>query len=222
MKLSNKFKVGLIDYGVGNLGSVISAFNVMDIDVRLIEKASDLKLADCLILPGVGNYASCKALLDAGGWTQSLVEETYFRQKPLLGICLGMQLLSTEGYEGAKKGEKISGLSFVEGSIISLKDSGCSDRIPHVGWNSISIQQTKSPIFNGIPNITDFYFVHSYRFIPDNIESIVASVDYGGLSIPAAIQNQHIWGVQFHPEKSSKAGLKLLSNFYNYSINAKS
>lgn len=221
IKHSEKLKVGVIDYGVGNLASVMKALNFLNIDAILVEKTSTINLTDSLILPGVGNFANCKKLLDIGGWTQSILEESLVKQKPLLGICLGMHLLGSKGYEGSENEKDITGLCLINGTVSSLKNSGCSARIPHVGWNSIVIKEPNSPIFNGIPDKTDFYFVHSYGFFPANTNNIVASVQYGGLLIPVAIQNRHIWGVQFHPEKSSKAGLRLLNNFYNYALNVK-
>ena len=207
-------RVGVIDYGVGNLGSVIRALEELRVTPVLITRAIDMHTADSLILPGVGNFADCAKLLGDGGWLQSLRDEVQVDGKPLLGICLGMQLLATTGMEGTENNAAIgtSGLGFIPGRVESLRSLGCSLRIPHVGWNEVTSHMTSSGLFNGIPDSTDFYFVHSYAFVPDDPTHVLATTVYD-IPITAAVRCGHIWGTQFHPEKSSRAGFQLLRNF---------
>lgn len=204
-------KVGILDYGVGNLGSVLRALEELRATPLLIDRAIDAHHADALILPGVGGFAECKQLLDKGGWSSAIREEVLAYKKPLLGICLGMQLLADSGEEGAGDNHQTPGLGLVPGRVVSLKNLGCSARVPHVGWNSISARGDH-PLFNGIPDGTDFYFVHSYAFVPASTEDVVAVTDYGSM-VTAAVSCGNVCGTQFHPEKSSRAGFRLLKNF---------
>jgi glutamine amidotransferase len=212
-------KVGVIDYGVGNVGSVLSTLNLLNVKPVLICDPNEMDTVDKLILPGVGNFKDCVELLNVGGWVQVLNEQVIEKAKPLLGICLGMQLLATKSMEGAddKTTHGIAGLNFIPGKVVNLQSLGCNLRIPHVGWNSVTRHPTLDQSFDGIPDGTDFYFVHSYAFVPDDPSHLLAVFDYG-IPIVAAIKNGHIWGTQFHPEKSSRAGAQLLSNFINQSI----
>jgi len=207
-------KVGVIDYGVGNLGSVLRALEELRASPVLVARAMDLRATDALLLPGVGNFADCMGLLDAGGWTAALREEVLGRNKPLLGVCLGMQLLASSSMEGAAEGstDGVPGLGFIPGRVEHLRTLGCSLRVPHVGWNSIARSGAKSGLFRGIPDGTDFYFVHSYAFVPENPAHAIATTDYG-VPVTAAVWSGRVWGTQFHPEKSSRAGFRLLKNF---------
>jgi glutamine amidotransferase len=207
-------KIGVIDYGVGNLGSVIRALEELRVTPILVTRAVDMNTVDRLILPGVGNFADCVRLLNEGGWSQALTEEVQQRGKPLLGICLGMQLLASTSMEGVTEGsaDRTTGLGFIPGRVEGLRNLGCGLRIPHVGWNEVTSNSKSGGLFDGIPDGTDFYFVHSYAFIPDDPENVLATVDYG-IPVTAAVRHGHIWGTQFHPEKSSRAGLRLLCNF---------
>ena len=204
-------KVGVLDYGVGNLGSVLRALEVLRTTPLLIERAVDAHHADALILPGVGGFAECKRMLDQGRWSEAIRDEVLTYNKPLLGICLGMQLLADYGDEGAEDHEPVRGLGLIPGRVVSLKSLGCKGRIPHVGWNSVSVVGD-NPLLDGIPDGTDFYFVHSYAFVPENAEDLVAVTDYG-IKVTAAVGRSNVWGTQFHPEKSSRAGFRLLKNF---------
>lgn len=204
-------KVGVLDYGVGNLGSVISALAELGESPLLIERAADVHLADSLILPGVGGFAACKEILDRGGWTDAVLEQTLTRNKPILGICLGMQLLADFGDEGGQHVEPTAGLGLIPGRVVSLKSLGCQERLPHVGWNSISLV-TENHLLQNVPTGTDFYFVHSYAFVPSEQSNLIATVNYG-VDFAAVVSRGNVWGTQFHPEKSSKAGFRLLRNF---------
>jgi glutamine amidotransferase len=207
-------KIGIIDYGVGNLGSVVRALEELRATPILITRALDMHSTDSLILPGVGNFADCSRLLNEGGWSEALTDEVQERGKPLLGICLGMQLLASSSMEGVTESapDRVAGLGFIPGRVESLRNLGCSLRIPHVGWNGVTRRNSLGGLFDGIPDGTDFYFVHSYAFTPDNSAHILATVDYG-ITVTAAVRCGHIWGTQFHPEKSSRAGFSLLRNF---------
>ena len=206
-------KVGVIDYGVGNLGSVLRAIEELRVTPLLVNRAIDLHAADCLILPGVGNFADCMNLLEAGGWVSALRDEVQGYNRPLLGICVGMQLLADRGFEGAETPEGVSGLGFVPGEVVHLKTLGSEARVPHVGWNGISCPRRPEFLFEGIPDETDFYFVHSYAFVLNDENDRIATVDYG-IPVTAAVGRGRVWGTQFHPEKSSRAGFQLLRNFF--------
>ena len=205
-------KVGVIDYGVGNLGSVLRALEELRVAPVLVNRAADMHATDCLILPGVGNFADCARLLDAGGWARALRDEVLGYSRPLLGVCVGMQLLADASTEGADDGQGTPGLGFVPGQVQHLRTLGCTLRVPHVGWNGITRQGDSDHLFDGILDGTDFYFVHSYAYIPQDPADVLATTDYG-VPVTAAVRRGHVWGTQFHPEKSSRAGFRLLRNF---------
>lgn len=205
-------RVGVIDYGVGNLGSVLRALEELRVAPVLVNRAVDMHATDCLILPGVGNFADCASLLQAGGWTEALQQEVNGYDRPLLGICVGMQLLADSSTEGIEDGQGASGLGFIPGQVEHLRVLGCGLRVPHVGWNAITRSGVADPLFNGIPDGTDFYFVHSYAFVPKEEADLLATADYG-VPVAAAVRRGHVWGTQFHPEKSSRAGFRVLRNF---------
>lgn len=205
-------KVGVIDYGVGNLGSVMRAVEELRVTPVLVNRAQDMHATDCLILPGVGHFSDCVQLLNAGGWTQALRDEVLGYNRPLLGVCLGMQLLADASMEGVTDAQGVPGLGLVPGRVEHLRTLGCLARAPHVGWNAIAKTPTHDHLFNGIPDGTDFYFVHSYAFLPADTNDILAFADYG-VPVTAAVRRGHVWGTQFHPEKSSRAGFQLLRNF---------
>jgi imidazole glycerol-phosphate synthase subunit HisH len=207
-------RVGVIDYGVGNLGSVMQALEELRVTPVLVTRAIDMDSADSLILPGVGNFTDCARSLDKGGWTQALRDEVQVAGKPLLGICVGMQLLASTSMEGAADDSTniTPGLGFIPGRVESLRTLGCVLRVPHVGWNEVTSHTKSGGLFAGIPDGTDFYFVHSFAFIPDDPSHVVATTEYD-IPVTAAVRHGHIWGTQFHPEKSSLAGFRLLRNF---------
>jgi glutamine amidotransferase len=204
--------VGVVDYGVGNLGSVMRALEMLRVTPLLVNRATDMNAADCLILPGVGNFADCVRMLAAGQWITALKEEVMGYNKPLLGVCVGMQLLADNSTEGAVNGEPVKGLGFVPGQVQHLAAMGCQFRVPHVGWNAVNSAQAQDHLFHEIPPETDFYFVHSYAFEAKNASDVIATTQYG-ITVTAAVRCGHVWGTQFHPEKSSKAGFKVLKNF---------
>lgn len=207
-------KVGVIDYGVGNLGSVMRALEELKVAATLVTQAIDMQKADCLILPGVGNFSDCARLLVAGGWVQALLDQVLTQSKPLLGVCVGMQLLASSSLEGADTASPhgTPGLGLIPGRVAHLRTLGCGLRVPHVGWNAVTAVNSEDGLFQGIPDGTDFYFVHSYAFLAGNPSDVLATTDYGA-TVTAAVRRGHIWGTQFHPEKSSRAGFRLLRNF---------
>lgn len=205
-------KVGVIDYGVGNLGSVIRALEELCVVPVLVDRPVDMHTADCLILPGVGNFADCARLLRKDGWADALQQEVRGYARPLLGVCVGMQLLADFSTEGAEDGQGTPGLGFIPGRVDHLRVLGCELRVPHVGWNSITRRGSSDNLFDGIPDGTDFYFVHSYALISQDPADVLATTDYG-VPVTAAVRRGHVWGTQFHPEKSSRAGFRLLRNF---------
>lgn len=210
--------IGIIDYGVGNLGSVKRAIELAGGKTSFIKNPEDAEDHKSLILPGVGNYTECYNKLKQNQWVEFFNKSFDSNRWSLLGICVGMQLLMELGYEGASEEHPTPGLGLIKGVVKNLSDQGCNNRLPHVGWNSIDISKKgQSPcIFDGISNKTDFYFVHSFGVIVDDISMISATVNYG-IDIVASVANQNIFGTQFHPEKSSKAGLALYKNFINIS-----
>jgi glutamine amidotransferase len=178
----------------------------------LISRPADLRANDCLILPGVGNFSDCARLLESGGWYDALRDEVLGNQRPLLGICVGMQLLADASTEGMENDAATPGLGLVPGRVEHLRALGCCLPVPHVGWNDITRCSADESLLDGIPNLTDFYFVHSYSFVPANPAHVLATTDYG-VPVAAIVRNGSVWGTQFHPEKSSRAGFRLLSNF---------
>jgi glutamine amidotransferase len=207
-------KVGVIDYGVGNLGSVLRALEELRVVPRLLVRPEEMAFVERLILPGVGNFADCARLLCQGGWVGSLGEQVHAVGKPLLGVCVGMQLLASLSTEGAgnEAAPATAGLGYVPGRVEHLRRLGCELRVPHVGWNEVSATADGSGLFDGIPDRTDFYFVHSYAFVPDDPADVLATTEYG-VTVTAAVRRGRVWGTQFHPEKSSRAGFRLLRNF---------
>lgn len=204
--------VGVIDYGVGNLGSVMRVLEELRAVPRKLEQAVRAPEVDALILPGVGNFSECAKRLRDNGWCDVLREQVMTRRKPLLGICLGMQLLATSGSEGAREPQdETPGLNLIPGRVEHLSRLGCQLRVPHVGWNAIEPQGHHS-LMAGIPANTDFYFVHSYAFVTESAAHVAATARHG-VTFAAAVAQGCVTGTQFHPEKSSRAGLRVLRNF---------
>ena len=204
-------QIGIIDYGVGNLGSVSRALEDLGIHSVMIDNASAMGSADKYILPGVGNFTTCMQRLNDGGWTEAIRNEVLGRSRPLLGICVGMQLLADSGAEGAGSEGSTPGLALIPGEVVSMLSLGCTARVPHMGWNDIRIT-SESPLLEGISGGTDFYFVHSYTFMAKDPSDVCAVAEYT-IPLSAVVSKGHIWGTQFHPEKSSLAGFRILTNF---------
>jgi glutamine amidotransferase len=200
-------KVGIVNYGFGNIGSVRRAFEDLGASVFVAGHPAALYDAQRIVLPGVGAFPDAMARLNGDGWTDALRKLVREERRPLLGICLGMQLLAERGTEHVD----MAGLGFIRGTIRRLDQLGCQARIPHVGWNELELT-ANDPLFAHIPHRSDFYFVHSYAFDGDAASSTIGTTDYG-IRVVAAVRDGGVWGTQFHPEKSSKAGRQLLRNF---------
>lgn len=199
--------VAIIDYGMCNLGSVRRAFEECGADVRLTDRPQDLDSADQIVLPGVGAFTKGMANLRSQGWVDALRKNAIEEKKPLLGICLGMQLLADFGEEGGGT----EGLGFVGGRVVRFQAPSANIRIPHVGWNEIHHAE-KSSLFENIEAGTDFYFVHSFHFVVKDAATLGATTPYCG-DFVSAVARENIFGVQFHPEKSQKPGFQLIRNF---------
>ncbi len=201
--------VAIVSYGVNNIGSVRRALVDLGADVVLAEHHDALAGADRVVLPGVGAFGEAMARLRAGGWVDAL-RRLVPQGRPLLGICLGMQMLADSSDENGTH----DGLGLIAGRVRRLDALGCSLRIPHVGWNDVEYHGA-SPLFAKIPQGTDFYFVHSYAFevgLPDTVRATTAY----DVPLVASVQREHVFGTQFHPEKSSRAGRQVLKNFLDY------
>jgi glutamine amidotransferase len=203
-------KIAVVNYGMGNLASVRRAFEDVGAEVSIANHPGALYDANRIVLPGVGAFAEGMECLIRTGWASALNEVVIQQGRPLLGICLGMQMLATSGHEGGET----KGLGFIPGKIQRLDTVGCKLRIPHVGWNDVSYCKT-DVLFDEIPDLSDFYFVHSFAFVPESREHLVATTPYG-CAVTAVVRAGNIFGCQFHPEKSSKAGRQLLKNFIDY------
>jgi glutamine amidotransferase len=193
-----------------NLGSVRRSFEECGAEVIVSSHPDDLEIATHIVLPGVGAFAYGMRNLTELGWIDAIQQTVLNEKIPILGICLGMQLLGDKSFENVET----EGLHLIPGDIIKLEPKDNKERIPHVGWNELHINQ-KRPIFQGINNNSDFYFVHSFHFNPKNNTDIIATTPYCGGFI-SAVQNENVIGIQFHPEKSSRAGFQLIRNFLDY------
>jgi len=202
--------VTIVDYNSGNISSVINSFKEVAKDKVNIEVTSDLKKiksSDKIVLPGQGSFKSCVDSLNSiDGLVDTLNEITIINKKPLMGICVGLQMFADVGYE-----EKTKGLGWISGKVSKIDNQNGKFKLPHIGWNELNIVKD-SKIFKNIKNKSHMYFVHSYEFIPKDKNVISATTDYSS-SIVCSVEKENIFGTQFHPEKSDKEGLKIIDNF---------
>lgn len=201
-------RIDIIDYGMGNLQSVRNALERIGCEVRISSDPTALADADALILPGVGAFGEAMNNLHQRKLVEPLQRAVLDEGKPLLGICLGMQLLADSSDERGS----YQGLSLIPGQIREIPVSG-GLRLPHIGWNGVSFHK-RDPLFRDIHEGGAFFFVHSYRFECD--PAYIAGVTDYGTDVIAAVQKEHIFGVQFHPERSQHKGLRLLRNFVDF------
>lgn len=200
-------KIAIINYGLGNLRSVYNALEFIGADPFITENSQGLNQCDGAILPGVGAFGDGMEHLRDNGWVEAIHEYALEKQKPFLGICLGMQLLASTGTEHGDH----AGLDLIKGKVVRLETGDRAARIPHIGWNSVNIAQgTKS--YADSEDEQDFYFVHSYVFEPDE-SAVISGKCTHGKEFVASVEKDNIWGAQYHPEKSQKAGLAYLQNF---------
>ncbi|MEG6584988.1 imidazole glycerol phosphate synthase subunit HisH [Dendrosporobacter sp. 1207_IL3150] len=202
--------VMIIDYGMGNLRSVANAFAAINVDAQICSQPSQLNFADRIILPGVGAFGEGMANLRRNGWDEAIYEQVLIKGKPFLGICLGMQLLATTGTEHGNT----EGLNLIGGNVEKITSEAIEFRLPHIGWNSVSPSEG-SQLYRGFKQAKDFYFVHSYAFIPQDVSVVSGVCDYY-TDFVASIEKDNIFGTQYHPEKSQHAGLAVLENFVLY------
>jgi len=205
--------VTIVDYNSGNISSVINSFNEVAKEKVNIEVTSDLnkiKSSDKIVLPGQGSFKSCvDALNGINGLVDTLNEFAINNKKPLLGICVGLQMFADIGYEEIET----KGLGWIPGKVSKIDNQNGKYKLPHIGWNQIKIIND-SEILKGIHENSHMYFVHSYEFIPNDKSVITATTDYSS-NIVCSVKKENIFGTQFHPEKSNKIGLKIIDNFIN-------
>lgn len=204
--------ITIIDCGISNLHSITKAVEIVGGDVCVSNKAKDIEKAERIVLPGVGTFKKGMENLRKLGLIEVLNEQVLKRRKPFLGICLGMQLLARKGSEYGIS----QGLGWLPAVVKPFESDNKDLKIPHMGWDDVVIE-LESSLFSRIGKNSTFYFVHSYYIIPDTTKVIVATCDYG-LKFAAAILQDNIFAVQFHPEKSQKNGLTLLKNFIDWKV----
>ncbi|QDT33543.1 imidazole glycerol phosphate synthase subunit HisH [Thalassoglobus polymorphus] len=200
--------IGIIDYGMGNLRSVQKALERLDVQSEILSSPNELKDVDGVILPGVGAFRDAIGELQRHDFVNA-IRETVASEKPLLGICLGQQLLFETSYEDGT----YEGLGILEGDVVRFQPEP-TIKIPHMGWNSLKIQQ-QTPLFSGLASGDYVYFVHGYFVQPKDSSVIAATTTHGSQEFVSAIASGNVYATQFHPEKSQRIGLQLLKNFAN-------
>ena len=205
--------VAIIDYGSGNLASAAKALERAATDaatgqrVLVTARAEDIATAERIVLPGVGAFADCmQGLSNLPGMLDALKDAVVKQARPFLGICVGMQLMAARGLEHGEH----KGFGWIPGDVVKLTPAGAL-KVPHMGWNAIHIQKP-APALEGIPEGSNFYFVHSYYPIPENAEIVATTTDYG-IEFASSIGQEKLFACQFHPEKSQAFGLQILKNF---------
>ena len=207
MKRSEMSTVAIVDYGMGNIDSIVRAIEESGGSVLVSNNPVDFETATHIILPGVGSFSAAMESLSKLKLINVLKEQVTKYKIPFLGVCLGMQLLATKGHEGGDH----DGLDLIKGEVVLLKPQDLQQRIPHIGWNEV-IFAKQSPLFNNIETGKDFYFVHSYHYKCKHEQDILAYTPYCGKFV-SVIGRENIFGTQFHPEKSQRVGFELLKNF---------
>ncbi len=203
----------IINYGAGNVESVANALRAVGGKEEIIisNNSADLIRADRLFLPGVGAFGDCMSGLTSSGLLPELNKQVLIEKKPLLGICVGMQVMASIGFENGKH----QGLNFISGKVEKITAQN-GLKIPHMGWNEIVVK-AKHPLLEGIESGEHFYFANSYHFICDNAEEVLAEAEYGS-KLSVAVAKNNVFGAQFLPEKSGESGLRLLKNFLNWAL----
>ena len=199
--------VGIIDYGMGNLGSIVRVFQRLKIDARLVSTPEEIRQSNRLILPGVGHFKVSMEAFEATGLRSVVEEEVLGNKKPFLGVCVGMQMLALDSEEG-----NCDGLGFLQAHVrrFPREVEGNTLRVPHVGWSEID--SSTSPLLDGLGATPRFYFTHSYYMDANDEKNVIGKARYG-IDFVAVVSSENIFGVQFHPEKSHSSGLNLLKNF---------
>ena len=205
--------VTIVDYNSGNISSVINSFKEVakdKVNIKVTADLKNIKSSDKVVLPGQGSFKSCiDALNNINGLVDALYEFAIDNKKPLLGICVGLQMFADVGYEETET----KGLGWISGKVSKINNQNGKYKLPHIGWNQINIVKD-SKIYKNIENNSHMYFVHSYELIPNDKNVIAATTDYCS-NIVCSVEKENIFGTQFHPEKSDKIGLKIIDNFIN-------
>lgn len=200
--------VTIIDYGVGNIAAFINIYKQLDIPVRKAHKAEDLEEATKIILPGVGHFDYAMQRFNESGMREIVERLVTLEKKPVIGICVGMQMMANRSEEGL-----LPGLGWIDAEVHKFDDGQRSAKVPlpHMGWNDV-FATTQSTLFSGLEQEARFYFLHSYYFHCNQSGNSVADAEYG-IRFTCSVNNENIYGVQFHPEKSHRFGIRLLKNF---------
>jgi glutamine amidotransferase len=205
--------VTIVDYQSGNISSVINSFTEVakgKVNLEVTADLNKIKSSDKIVLPGQGSFKSCVDSLNSiNGLVEALNEFAITNKKPLLGICVGLQMFADVGFEEIET----KGLGWISGKVSKIDNQNGKFKLPHIGWNEIEIVK-QSKIFKDIENKSHMYFVHSYEFIPEDKSVISATTDYSS-KIVCSVERDNLFGTQFHPEKSDKTGLKIIKNFIN-------
>ena len=206
----------VVDYGVGNLRSIAKSIEKANSDcnlnysVKVSSDLNDIKKSDKIVLPGQGSFKACKnGINNIEGLQEELNESVLYKKKPIYGICAGMQLFATKGYEE----EETPGLNWIQGEVVKLDLGSSKLKIPHMGWNELKLENN-SKVFKDVVDKNHAYFIHSYEFVPKDKKNISLTTNYGK-DVIAAVSLENIYGSQFHPEKSQNTGIKILTNFLN-------
>lgn len=199
--------ITIVNYGLGNIRAFANVYKRLGTNVTIASHADDLKNASKIILPGVGAFDYAMKLLNNSGMRGELERRVLDNKIPVLGICVGMQMLAKSSEEGV-----LQGLGWIDGSVIRFRsDLEKTTRLPHMGWNTIT-PVSENPLLNGFDSTSRFYFLHSYYFVCNNETDVIAKSEYGE-EFASGISNSNIYGIQFHPEKSHSNGIRLLDNF---------
>lgn len=202
--------IGIVDYGMGNLLSVYSAFDYLGADVKVCSHPEEISGVERVVIPGVGAFKDCISKLKETGFEEALNEAVLQKGKPALGICLGMQVMGKKSFEGGE----YDGLGWFDAEVVRLSPADALLKVPNIGWNDITFNREVA-LFKGLPPKPDFYLVHSYLMKTADPKDVVATYEYSQ-TVTAAVLKDNIFATQFHPEKSQDHGMIVLENFINW------